>query len=93
MTNEVSKELLEAAEEYEHIKGYVYYPSINDAFIAGAEWQRAKMMEGAIEGTVCKGEPIYKGKKEVWIELIPEALPNFKDMQPVKVIVIKDDRI
>lgn len=30
----------EAAEEYEHIEGHFYYPSIKDAFKAGAEWQK-----------------------------------------------------
>ena len=38
-----------------------------------------------IEGIVCKDE------KDVWIEFRPGALPNFADMQFVKVIVIKDE--
>ena len=46
-----------------------------------AEWMKAKMLKEAVEGTVCKDE------SDVWIELRPDALPNFKDMQPVKLIV------
>lgn len=41
-------------------------------------------LEEAVEGTVCKDE------SDVWIEIRPDALPNFKDMQPVKLIVKED---
>lgn len=46
--------------------------------------QSVEGLEEAVEGTVCKDE------SDVWIEIHPDALPNFKDMQPVKLIVKED---
>jgi len=54
-------------------------------FQKGIEEGKRLMTEDAVEGTVCKGDG------DVWIELSPNAMPHFKDMQPVKVIVIKED--
>lgn len=54
------------------------------AMLAGMNKMEQQMMEKAVEGTVCKDE------SDVWIELRPDALPNFKDMQPVKLIVKED---
>ena len=48
----------EAAENYAHSLGYdeekekVEIASAKEDFIAGAEWQKAKMLEGAVEGKV-----------------------------------------
>lgn len=54
------------------------------AHLQGMEQQKSKMLEEAVEGTVCKDE------SDVWIEIRTDALPNFKDMQPVKLIVKED---
>ena len=46
-------DLEEAAEEYAttHLRNNEF-PTADSAFKAGAEWQKAKMMEGAVEGEV-----------------------------------------
>lgn len=51
----------------------------------GAEWQKEQMLKDAVKGTVCKD------KKCVWIELIPNALPDYEDIEPVKCVVMKED--
>ena len=50
-----------------------------------AEWQKEQMLKDAVKGTVCKD------KKSVWIELIPNALPDYEDIEPVKCVVMKED--
>ena len=73
-------------------------------FKAGAEWQeqqdlksmaeihkngynlcKEQMLKDAVKGTVCKD------KKCVWIEFIPNALPDYEDIEPVKCVVMKED--
>jgi len=54
-------------------------------FIAGAEWKEQDMLKDAVKGTVCKD------KKCVWIELIPNALPDYEDIEPVKCVVVRED--
>lgn len=56
-TKKVSEDLEEAADEYQseakkHILDGSPIGTAKDAFKAGAEWQKAKMMEGAVEGKV-----------------------------------------
>lgn len=76
------KEAKDAVIALEKEKGEPLNPRV--AFVNGARWQKQQMLEKAVEGTVCKDE------SDVWIELRPDALPNFKDMQPVKLIVKED---
>ena len=77
------KEAKDAVIALEKEKGEPLNPRV--AFVNGARWQKQQMLEKAVEGTVCKDE------SDVWIELRPDALPNFKDMQPVKLIVKEDE--
>lgn len=76
------KEAKDAVIALEKEKGEPLNPRV--AFVNGARWQKQQMLEEAVEGTVCKDE------SDVWIEIRPDALPNFKDMQPVKLIVKED---
>ena len=56
-TKKISEDLEEAAEEYAtmHLRNNEF-PTADSAFKAGAEWQKRKMMEGAVEcsASVCK---------------------------------------
>ena len=47
---------------------------------------KQQMLKDAVKGTVCKD------KKCVWIELIPNALPDYEDIEPVKCVVMKEDK-
>ena len=62
-----------------------YEAEIEKAEERGYNLCKEQMMKDAVEGEVCKDDG------DVWIELSPYAMPHFKDMQPVKVIVIKED--
>lgn len=87
-----------------HIDEYPYDKGLEAAFKAGAEWQeqqdlksmaeiykngynlcKQQMLKDAVKGTVCKD------KKGVWIEFIPNALPDYEDIEPVKCIVMKEE--
>lgn len=61
----------------EHLEEYPYSPADKAAFIAGAEWQKAKMMEKAVDGRVYKsynvvhesGEPSFHGIELVYPDM------------------------
>ena len=61
------------------------HPTLEDVARHFAEWQKDQMLKNAVKGTVCKD------KKCVWIEFIPNALPDYEDIEPVKCVVIKED--
>lgn len=53
-----------------------------------AEWQREQMMKKVKFGVVCKnGE---RDEEDVWIELNPGSLPDYKDTDPIDFIIVKD---
>lgn len=58
-----------------------------DAFKAGAEWQKAKMMEGAVEGEVVKD---ISNKLAVTAKNI--NLDGFRFGDKVKIIIVKEDK-
>ena len=89
-------ELAEAAEKYGSD-----YPAYNDdqfiaenAFKAGAEWMKQKMMEGAVEGTVIELGETYKdlslsvNAKELNQVLQPLGVG---DGNKVKIIIVKEE--
>ena len=85
------KEAAEKCEAYYDVgeeHGYLctHRGDIKDAFIAGAEWQKAKMMEGAVEGEVY----LYNGYKREAIAILVD-IPKDKLGDKVKVIFIKED--
>ena len=47
---------------------------------------KQQMLKDAVKGTVCKD------KKCVWIEFIPNALPDYEDIEPVKCVVMKEEK-
>lgn len=99
----VSEDLEEAAEEYK--QGEVdtnvdyhddtgeplcFMEALKPAFIAGAEWQKSKMLEDVIDATVR-----YVGKAHYVIpndEQFKKNIKRFKDEDKVKVIVVKEDK-
>lgn len=69
--------------------------SYEDDFIAGAEWQKARMLEVAVEGTVVELGETYKdlslsvSAKELNQVLLPLGL---EDGDKVKIIIVKEDK-
>lgn len=92
----------EAAENYiapiENDEGLDYINfngrDIKDAFKAGAEWQKTKMLEGAVEGKVVEGYGCEKGEDGVWRKVVIPTIrieaTNFSIGDKVKVIVVKE---
>lgn len=93
-----SEELEEAARRYaipaymkdvdeNFLDEYPYDPVAEKGFIAGAEWQKEQMMKEVKYGVVCKnGE---RDEEDVWIELNPGSLPDYKDTDPIDFIIVK----
>lgn len=80
--------LEEAAKEYTDWKSWAkenyLTPYIREAFIAGAEWQKAKMLKEAVEGRVYR----INGNNVVENLIVSQ---KFQDGDKVCVIVIKED--
>lgn len=72
-----------------------------DAFKAGAEWDRAKMLEGAVEGEICGrvydhinvrfADGICKYLEPKNISHIPADVSKFKVGDKVRIIIVKED--
>ena len=96
----VSDDLEEAAEKYadlnchNHVENETDWSGLLYAFKAGAEWQKAKMMEGAVEGTVIELGETYKdlslsvNAKELNQVLQPLGVG---DGNKVKIIIVKEE--
>ena len=71
-----------------------------DAFKAGAEWQKRKMMEGAVEGEVCGrcyghlnirfADGVYKYLEPQNISHIPADVSRYNIGDKVKIIIVKE---
>ena len=77
----------EAAEKYAN-EDCVVYASRKKAFIAGAEWQKAKMMKGAVEGRVSSQ---FNGEPLVCARIPHNNRWGIKMCDKVKVIIVKED--
>ena len=103
-------DLTEAAEksarQYYVDGGYSPFPNIETAshiagFKAGAEWQKRKMMEGAVEGEVCGrcyghlnirfADGVYKYLEPKNISHIPADVLKYNIGDKVKIIIVKED--
>ena len=92
--NEVSKELLEAAEKYRRDtcneackQGFLDSnpsPSIKTAFISGASWMREQMMKNAVEAMVTTN---LANRPVIYLD----QLKGFQYGDKVKLIIIKED--
>lgn len=86
------KELEEAAGAYlDNHKPLTRYNwgDLMDAFIAGAEWMKAKMLEGAVEGRIGQAgfhNSIYIKEPE-WCD----TLDKFNQGDRVRVLIVNDD--
>jgi hypothetical protein len=109
----VSKDLEEVAEEYRresyrksvlpNIDGPMpeYGGSIKDAFIAGAEWQKAKMLKDAMEGEVCGrvydhinirfADGVSKYLEPKNISHIPADISKYAVGDKVKIVIVKEE--
>lgn len=97
----VSEDLEEAADEWckTNNKGIAlcadkkshYLAEGIDAFIAGAEWQKAKMMEGAVEGFV--GVHLHDKRADVTVNsgYLPKEM-GIKSDSKVKIIIVKEEQ-
>jgi hypothetical protein len=90
----VSEDLEEATKEWseneDNVRGcdYISLVRVEEAFKAGANWQKDKLIKDAIEGYVDQLE--FPDK--TWIEL--SATPkDLKDGDEVKLIVLKEDKV
>lgn len=54
-----------------------------------AGWQREQMMKEVKYGVVCKNGK--RDEEDVWIELNPGSLPDYKDTDPIDFIIVKED--
>ena len=76
----------EAAREYATVcHKSRYYPPCDEAFKAGAEWQKAKMLEGAVEGFIFQSADYYPK------QLIAGYDGELGMGDKVKVIIVKED--
>ena len=82
----IDKSLGEAAEKYEHIVGHFYYPSVKDAFKAGAEWQKSQMLKDAVEGYV----NYYEDSGGILMAEAQVGCP-YHNGDKVRIIVIKNE--
>lgn len=96
--------LEEAAGEYAVDNAQYYYEDDGDAicstadilkpaFIAGAEWQKAKMMKEAVEGEICilpAGIAYVKEKNNETLKQY--LLDNFKNGDKVRIIIVNEDK-
>lgn len=102
---------LEKAAEAKYPKQYAYMPKggstidlsqiLRSAFIAGAEWVKAKMMKGTVEGEVCGRcyghlnirfvGGVYKGLEPKNISHIPADVSKYNIGDKVKVIIVKEE--
>ena len=106
LEKEIGSSLNEAAQKVEDYydvgeeHGYLccHRGNIKDAFKAGAEWQKNKMLEDAVDATVSETTRIIPGCgsytgafqcKEIHIKVSEE----FKKGEKVKVLIIKKNRI
>lgn len=84
-------ELEKSADEYQleakkHILDGSPIGTAKDAFIAGAEWQKRKMMEGAVEGVVNHGTAVsYVISDE---DQLDERLKQFQNDAEVRIIIL-----
>lgn len=85
LEEEPDKSLEEAADKYEYEKGHLYHPSIKETFIAGAKWQKAKMMEDAVEGFIFQPEDSCPKM------LVANYNGELKHGDTVRIIIVKED--
>jgi hypothetical protein len=90
----VSEDLEEATKEWseneDNVRGcdYISLVRVEEAFKAGANWQKDKLIKDAIEGYVDQVE--YPGS--TWIEL-SDTPKDLKDGDNVKLTIIKEDKV
>lgn len=90
----VNEELEEATKEWseneDNVRGcdYISLVRVEEAFKAGANWQKDKLIKDAIEGYVDQVE--YPGS--TWIEL-SDTPKDLKDGDNVKLTIIKEDKV
>ena len=86
----VSEDLEEAASQYPNVIRTIspqWESEVENAFKAGAEWQKEQMMKDAVYGLVCG----HDESSPAWIDLNLLNKPNVKVGTEVKLIIIKDE--
>lgn len=84
--------LLAKPKDYELSARADYWNGAHDGFIAGAEWMKAKMTEGAVEGEVCILPGYVAYVKEKNNESLKQyLLDNFKTGDEVRIIILQKE--
>ena len=81
----VSNDLEEAAKNYEEDAIFYAARRISDFFKAGAEWQKEKMIEDAVDGE------IYFNMDYLQYHINTEPLTHFHHGDKVKLIIVKEE--
>ena len=85
------KTLEEAAEKYsdKYCSDWAYHLEYEDAFIAGAEWQKEQMMKEAVEAEITVGRLPDDWSLAYNPDELHRALLKFKSGDKVKIIIVK----
>ena len=81
----VSEDLEQAAEDYSGKK----QDKLNNAFKAGAEWQKEQMMKDAVQGWVFKNDGIWLIREN--IPQLTTVLSKYNHDDEIKVIILPSD--
>lgn len=90
LTNEIVGEL-NAGDYTDHSGHNAHWHSFKEGVVAGADWQKERIMKSAIEGCWIKRNRYTKENVLNGLSVTCDAIQKFRDGDKVRVLILKDD--